>query len=88
VIGYDHLARASFIRILPEISYASSVQEALLEADGCIIQTEEEEFSKLGKSDFDLMKKKLVVDGRRIVSPAKLKKYGVTLRAIGLGRKS
>jgi UDPglucose 6-dehydrogenase len=88
VIGYDHLARASFIRILPEISYASSAQEALLEADGCIIQTEEEEFSKLGKSDFDLMKNKLVVDGRRIVSPAKLKKYGVTLRAIGLGRKS
>jgi UDPglucose 6-dehydrogenase len=88
VIGYDHLARSSFIGILPEISYASSAQEALLEADGCVIQTEEEEFSKLGKSDFDLMKNKLVVDGRRIVSPAKLKKYGVTLRAIGLGRKS
>lgn len=88
VIGYDHLAKASFIRILPEISYAPSVQEALLEADGCVIQTEEEEFSKLGKSDFDLMRNKLVVDGRRILSPAKLKKYGVTLRAIGLGRKS
>ncbi|HUW42743.1 MAG TPA: UDP-glucose/GDP-mannose dehydrogenase family protein [Thermoplasmata archaeon] len=88
VVGYDPLAKASFIRALPGISYASSTQEALLEADGCVIQTEEKEFSKLGKSDFDLMKNKLVVDGRRIVSPAKLKKYGVTLRAIGLGRKT
>lgn len=85
IVGYDPLAKASFIRALPGIFYASSVQEALLEADGCVIQTEEEEFSKLGKSDFDLMGNRLVVDGTRVLPPAKLKKYGVTLRAVGLG---
>lgn len=88
VVGYDPLAQASFIEKLPGISYASSAQEALLEADACVIQTAEEEFSKLDKGDFDLMRNKLVIDGRRGVSPTKLKKYGVALRAIGLGRKN
>lgn len=88
VVGYDPLASASFIRILPELSYASSAREALQEADGCIIQTEEEEFSKLGKSDFDLMRTKIVIDGRRILSATKLSRYGVRMRAIGLGRRA
>ncbi len=87
VVGYDPLAKAAFIKEMPGISYASSAQEALLEADGCVIQTAEKEFSTLGKSDFDLMKRKVVVDGARVLSPVKVKKYGVAFRAIGLGEK-
>lgn len=86
VIGYDPLAKSSFIKILPGISYASSLQEALLEADACIIQTEEEEFSKINKRDLELMNNKLIVDGRRVTSPAKLIRLGASYRAIGLGR--
>lgn len=85
VVGYDPNAQASFIEVLPGISFASSAQEALLRADACVIQTEEEEFARLNRMDFDLMRKKIVVDGRRVTSPAKLKKYGVTLRGTGLG---
>jgi len=86
VIGYDPLAKSSFIKILPGISYASSMQEALLEADACIIQTEEEEFSKINKRDLELMNNKLIVDGRRVTSPTKLIRLGASYRAIGLGR--
>lgn len=86
VVGYDPMAASSFIRLLPEISYAASAQEALLEADGCIIQTEDSEFSKLGKEDFGLMSNRLVIDGRRVLSPKKLSRWGVKHRAIGLGR--
>jgi len=88
VIGFDPLATAFFIQILPEISYASSAREALKGADGCIIQTEEKQFSKLGKEDFDLMNTKLVIDGRRIFSSAKLARFGVKYRAIGLGKRT
>ena len=87
VTGYDPLATSAFIKLLPGISYASTAREALFEADGCIIQTREEEFTKLGKQDFDLMNTKVVVDGRRVLSPAKVEKYGVKFRAIGLGNK-
>lgn len=87
VVGYDPNAQASFIKVLPGISYASSVQEALLDADACVIQTREVEFAKLNGRDFDLMRKKIVVDGSRVTSPTKLKKYGVALRGTGLGEK-
>jgi len=87
VVGYDPNAQGSFIKVLPGISYASSAQEALLDADACIIQTNEEEFARLNGRDFDLMRKKIVVDGRRVTSPTKLKKYGVTLRGTGLGNR-
>ncbi|HDP96951.1 MAG TPA: UDP-glucose/GDP-mannose dehydrogenase family protein [Euryarchaeota archaeon] len=86
VVGYDPMASASFIKLLPEISYAASAREALYEADGCIIQTEDKEFSGLGKEDFELMSNRFVIDGRRALSPKKLSRWGVKLRAIGLGR--
>lgn len=85
VVGYDPMASSSFIRLLPEISYAASAREALLEADGCIIQTEDREFSGLGREDFELMSNKFVIDGRRVLSPKKLSRWGVKHRAIGLG---
>lgn len=85
VVGYDRLAMSEFIKALPEISYASSVREALLDADGCVIHTADPEFARLTRQDFDLMRNKTVIDGRRILSAAKMDKYGVSYRAIGLG---
>jgi len=85
VVGYDPNAQSSFIEVLPGISFASSARDALLDADACVIQTEEKEFARLNGRDFDLMRKKIVVDGRRVTSPTKLKKYGVALRGTGLG---
>lgn len=85
VIGYDRLAMSEFIELLPEISLASSVREALRDADGCIIQTDDIEFSRLTEQDFDLMRNKTVIDGRGILSAAKMERFGVRYRAIGLG---
>lgn len=85
VVGYDPLASSAFIDMLPGISYASSATEALLKADACIIQTDDKEFARLEKEEFDLMKTKVVIDGRRIVSPNRLRRCGVRVRAIGLG---
>ncbi|MEM3038875.1 MAG: nucleotide sugar dehydrogenase [Thermoplasmata archaeon] len=88
VVGYDRLAMSEFIKVLPEISLAASAREALLDADGCIIQTDDSELRRLTKQDFDLMRNKIVIDGRRILSAAKMEKSGVSYRAIGLGREA
>jgi len=87
VIGYDPIAMSSFIKLLPGISYTATAREALQGVDGCIIQTDDAEFSKLTKQDFDLMKTKTVIDARRILSPAKMEKFGVVYRAVGSGKR-
>ena len=83
VIGYDPKAQNAFQERLPMIKCASSLKEALKNADGCIIQTEEKEFSDLKKEAIDGMRKKIVIDGRRVLEPTKALKYGIRLRAIG-----
>lgn len=88
VVGYDRLAMSEFIKVLPGISLAASAREALLDADGCIIQADDPEFRRLTKQDFELMRNKIVIDGRRILSAAKMEKFGVSYRAIGLGKDS
>jgi UDPglucose 6-dehydrogenase len=84
VVGYDLLAGKNFSRILPEVEISTSIQNALSGTDGCIIQTEEKAFSNLKKTDLAAMRRKIVVDGRRIVSIRQYHAYGVKYRSIGL----
>jgi UDPglucose 6-dehydrogenase len=67
VAAYDPLAAASMRRIFPEIGYAASAAEALRGADACLVMTEWPEFSDLN-GEFDLMKSRVVIEGRRILS--------------------
>ena len=66
-ICYDPMASDAMQMLLPAAEYVSSAAEALTDADGCLVMTEWPEFSKLG-DEFNLMKTRAIIDGRRILS--------------------
>lgn len=67
VKAYDPKANSSMSRIFPEIDYFSSAAEALDGADACLVMTEWPQFGRLC-TEFDLMKKRVIIDARRILS--------------------
>ncbi|MDX1534209.1 MAG: UDP-glucose/GDP-mannose dehydrogenase family protein [Thermoplasmata archaeon] len=82
VVGYDPVANEAFAQVLPEVPLVNSAKEALNGADGCILQADWREFGELTAEDFVKgMKTPVVVDGRRILDPAKM--AGVRFRRIG-----
>jgi len=66
-ICYDPMASDAMQKLLPAAEYVSSAAEALRDADGCLVMTEWPEFSKLD-DEFNLMKTRAIIDGRRILS--------------------
>lgn len=82
VIGYDPVANANFSSVLPGTETANTVEEALADSDGCVVQADWEEFSALSAMDFlATMRTPIVIDGRRIIDPARMD--GVRFRRIG-----
>lgn len=67
VRAYDPLASNNACREIPDLKCYSNAEDALRNADGCIIMTEWQEFSKLDE-EFNLMKSKVIIEGRRISS--------------------
>jgi UDPglucose 6-dehydrogenase len=67
VAAYDPLAVAPMRRVFPGIGYAASAVDALRGADACLVMTEWPEFSELN-GEFGLMKSRVVIEGRRILS--------------------
>jgi UDPglucose 6-dehydrogenase len=53
-----------------EISYMKSAEDALDEADACLVMIEWPEFSKLG-NEFLRMKEQIIIDGRHILDVAR-----------------
>ena len=66
-----------------KIEYCKSVNSCLQDTDCCIILTDWDEYKKLHAKSFSVMKKKNVIDTRRILDSKKLK--NVNFHAIGLG---
>ena len=66
-VCYDPMASEAMQKLLPAAEYVSSAAEALTDADGCLVMTEWPEFSKLD-DEFNLMKTRAIIDGRRILS--------------------
>jgi UDPglucose 6-dehydrogenase len=82
VVGYDPVANDNFARVVPDIDLAGSPQEALRNADACLLQADWPEFSELTAEDFlAVMRNPVIVDGRRIVDPMKVR--GIPFRRIG-----
>src|SRR2546422_10935166 len=74
VAGYDPAAMKGFSKLVPEVHLVNSVEEALKGADGCILQADWPAFSGLTAKDFrGLMANPVVVDGRRILDPKKMR---------------
>jgi len=82
VIGFDPRAGPKFQNEVPEMSLAESVREALSGSHGAIFQADWPEFRRLTAQQFRRwMADPVVVDGRRILDPRKMK--GVRFRRIG-----
>jgi UDPglucose 6-dehydrogenase len=92
IVAYDPVAipnaKNKFIKDSIKISYASSAEECLKGADCCIVVTEWDEFKKLKAETFNkLMKRSVIIDGRRIFDAAFRAKVSAYC-GIGLGMKA
>lgn len=67
VAAYDPKANSSMQKIVSDIEYYESASGALLGADACLVLTEWPEFGNLDK-EFDLMRSRIIIDGRRVLS--------------------
>jgi UDPglucose 6-dehydrogenase len=67
VAAFDPKANESMQKILKDIYYFNSAAMALKDADACLIMTEWPEFRKLDE-EFNLMKSRVIIDGRRVLS--------------------
>jgi UDPglucose 6-dehydrogenase len=67
VTAYDPMVCEAMKKIFPSINYCGSVTEALEDADGCLLMTEWPEFAEL-HHEFGKMRKKIIIEGRRILS--------------------
>lgn len=65
-----------------KINYCKNVDEALKDADICVIATKWDEFKDI-YDKFKLMKNKIVIDGRRILNPEKCLKNGIKYYGVG-----
>src|SRR3989440_251895 len=82
VVGYDPLAGPAVARLVPEGKIVGSAKEALARAGGAILQADWPAFSRLTPKDFvTSMATPVVVDGRRILDPKKMR--GVRFHRIG-----
>lgn len=67
IAAYDPKANASMRKRIPDIEYCESASDALTVADACLVLTEWPEFGELDK-EFDLMRSKVIIDGRRVLT--------------------
>jgi UDPglucose 6-dehydrogenase len=67
VAAYDPMAIPNMRRIFPSIEYCSSVADALLHAEACLVMTEWPEFAMIDE-EFNLMAHKIIIEGRRILT--------------------
>ena len=85
VVAFDPMAMPNFIKLMPTIEYASSAAECLKGADGCIIQADWPQFKKIGKKEISSMRQRVIVDGRRCLDPATVRRAGAKYLGIGYG---
>jgi len=64
VSAYDPLAMENMKKMFGGIEYCSTINDAIKNADACLIMTDWDEFSSI---NFSIMKKPVVIDGRRVV---------------------
>lgn len=67
VKAFDPMAAENMREVFSDIEYFESAADALRDSDACLIMTEWPEFEKLD-CEFDLMKSKVVIEGRRLLS--------------------
>lgn len=74
VFAYDPMANENMRRLFGGVQYCGSAKDALHGADACLIMTEWEEFKLLDK-EFEVMRNRLIIDGRHMLTPRKNIEY-------------
>ncbi len=67
IAAYDPQANDNMKKLIHDIEYCSRATDALRDADACLVMTEWPEFGLLDE-EFDLMKNRVIIEGRRILS--------------------
>ena len=69
VSAYDPQAADNVKHKFKGVDYHASAKAALDGADACLVLTEWPEFKNLTDEDFKVMRKKVIIEGRRIINP-------------------
>ena len=72
VVGYDPEANDAFHAAVPAMEIARDLGSALAHADVCIVHNDWPQWKKLRAKDFVGMRRRVVIDGRRILNRAAL----------------
>lgn len=75
ISAYDPKASENMKNVFLNISYCKSPQEALEDADACLVLTDWPEFSKLNEKDFESMNNILIIEGRRVLDKKRIKDF-------------
>ncbi|MEN8097469.1 MAG: UDP-glucose/GDP-mannose dehydrogenase family protein [Chloroflexota bacterium] len=86
VKGYDPVSMDWAARVIPDIELVGNSYDLIKNCDAVIVCTEWNEFKQLDLERVkDLMKQAIIVDGRNIYDPEKVKSFGITYRGVGRG---
>lgn len=84
VRAFDPQAQENARRVLPDIHYCTSPQDAAYGADALLLLTEWNEFKQIDLMKIKkLMKSPVLFDGRNVYDPAKVREMGFRYKAVG-----
>ena len=84
--AYDPVAMENAKRLIQSIEYCQDAYQVAKDSDALILVTEWNEFKQLDfKRVGGLMKQRVLIDGRNIYDPVKLRDYGFEYRGVGRG---
>ena len=82
--AYDPIAMENMSKVIPKITYAPSLEDAVSDADAVVILTEWDEFKSLDLERVaTLMNKPVLLDARNIINTQKLARLGFSFSNIG-----
>ncbi len=87
IIAHDPEAVENAKKVLPPITYADDIYDVLSGADCVIVATDWKEYTHIIPRTFKkLMKRPVVIDGRRIYNPQAMLKAGIEYYGVGFGK--
>nr|NIP40941.1 nucleotide sugar dehydrogenase [Candidatus Aenigmarchaeota archaeon] len=72
---YDPKAKENVRKFFPDIRYAETPKDAIKGSDACLIVTEWKEFRNLTDKDFKTMRKKVIIEGRKVLDRNRVKDF-------------
>jgi UDPglucose 6-dehydrogenase len=84
VVAYDPVAMNNAAKMLPPIEYAQNCYAAATGANALMIITEWNEFKEINlKRLAEIMEEKVIIDGRNIYDPRRVREAGFIYSGIG-----